>query len=399
MFFIEITTRYLIAIVICLIPHTLFAEDWSTEIYASSSASYIDNVLYSLQNEINTWRAEVVSGLRIYRSTETASVGLTGSVKHREHGDSALIDSTDPSLGIVITNVYERSKLSITMTYNLQTTSISEEKISGPVQTDREVARFNIAPNYEYALSERSRLSFNVGFIKTDYEAEPFEFSDYSYASSQLALHHTINHRTEINLAAGYSRLVVPDVGLIVLNDIESVTSTDSYSVGLAYAINEINSLEIELGSRKTERILRYPSYTGVPEKKSDGSGQLYSFNYTNKGQVYNASLSASLELSPSGDGLLNESRRVNGKIGYNLTEKSSISADVGRMESRSSTNKEGEIKHYTWIRASFNKKISKNLYYDLKVSSGKQRIENGSKSVYSHSISASVNYTWNTGI
>jgi len=284
---------------------------WDFEPGVRLGLFYEDNVRLSVRNpESSPGGIAEAYGL-LSRSTEASDLSVRAGAISRYYVDVSELDTTDGSLEAAWAYRTERSEFGLGASFLYDSTLTSEEETTGLVQDRKRRKRFEIAPTWQYNVSERARLGANFSFVDVSYEDVPqIVLTDYQFASLGLTGEYDLTERTDL-------------VGRLTFEQYDPEaqvfgrTQSSGAEAGFNYQISERTTLTALGGVRYAE------TDSGIPGQEDDSStGPIFEVELQRDYEPGSIGIVIGRSLLPSGRGRLLDTTRAVLTVSRPVTER-----------------------------------------------------------------------------
>ena len=329
-------------------------------IIAESNAQYVES-------GGSVTRVSVAPSYRGAWRTETNEVEAQVSLNLQKSSDEQRFsDREDTQLALNWTGLAERGQHWLAANFTERSTKISELDDSSFLFVDGTQRRSGLSGGISRSVTEKSSLSGQLGYQRTDYSGGGFTDFRTTNASVEYAYQQSARQSLYLSVAAtDYKPLTT---GLIPILDDRILSTT----VGLRRSLNERLSLDLNLGVSDTDNA-------------DTGNGVNFSALLAYEYERSQLSLQAARAITPSGVGGIRETDFIVGSYSYLLDELSSVGGSInyrsnGALVDSKSSNFE------VW----YSRSVSENLSGRVSLQRSQQNFNSVSQS---YILNASLRY------
>jgi len=329
---------------------------WDFEPGVRLGLFYEDNVRLSVRNpESSPGGIAEAYGL-LSRSTEASDLSVRAGAISRYYVDVSELDTTDGSLEAAWAYRTERSEFGLGASFLYDSTLTSEEETTGLVQDRKRRKRFEIAPTWQYDVSERSRLGANFSFVDVSYEdVAQIVLTDYQFARLGLDGEYDLTERAALVGRLGFDRYDPEE---------QAFGRTESYGAeaGVSYELSERTTLTALGGVRSAN------TDSGIPGRGDDSStGPIFEVGFERDYEPGSIRLVIGRSLLPSGRGELLDTTRAALTVSRPVTERLTASLRAVGVRNRNADEASSfNDRDYLSISPSLRWQLGQSTWLDL---------------------------------
>ena len=395
--------RCLLFASLALLPAAAPAAEWAIEPSVEGRASMTDNINLTPGVHENTTGYSLSPRVKFARRTEATEMSGTAGLGFYRYPGHSDLDADNANLSFASKLNLERSQYGLTAAFVRDSTLQSELATTGIVQARRQRNLVNLAPSWNYSLTERSSVFAQYQYDQARYESGA-GLENYTDQSASGGFQYLLSERTSLTLTGADSRYKT--------NSGSVRTNTYSLNAGLNYNASERVALGISAGGRRSDTTLTRTAllcplgplflcqFFGVPlenvtaSSKTTDNGLLLNLTANYRWDVSSANLVVGRDLNPSGTGLVVQTDRIAATISHQFNDL--VSGRVSGAYLRSKyLGGLGSDTDYLALNTSLSWKLDEWWSVGGGYAYAYQKVKNAPESASSNTVFLSISYNW----
>lgn len=272
------------------------AGDWSVAAQGTITSSYDDNIRMSAANTTAGWTGTGQVGAQLQFRDDTVQWRLSPRVRTVRYDNDRTLNRTEYYTTLLGQLASERGSFSVTLNGTQDTTLTSELGLTGFAEANKKHRTGSVSVSNSYSTSERLDVSAQIFASVNRYiDAERTGLVDYDFGSTTVGASYELSERSALSLQMSAGKLQAPDL---------AQRDKTNYSVNLGYAVKLTPRWNLDLSAG--------PSRISTATRNDNGS--VYDVTLTNNSERATFNLSATRDVTPTGQGAL--SRREQLRLG-----------------------------------------------------------------------------------
>jgi len=356
----------------------------------SPTFNYDDNVEL-LEDEEGSFVTKVTPTLLLSRVVENAAISMDVGYRLERFASLSELDRQDPFANITGSYNTERSNYGLNAGYTERAQRSIADEDTGDFSSNATVTTKSLAPTYQYQFTERDFAYTSLNYNERTYDTGGF--SDNESMSITGGWRRNLSERLTGGLAMTYSEYESES------DFIESEYDSYNLSVTSTYMLSERWSFSGQVGYRTTDSETQF--LQGGSQQSDRSAGSLFDFSASYTGELNTLSFSLSRLLTPSGEGVVNETERVTLNWNRNIAETLSFSVNTSYQESQSASDLTNTDREYFTFSPSLSWQLQRNLALNMGYQYRQQKgssfggFNTTSDKVDSNMVFLTVNYDW----